>query len=120
MLTIILGAANGKYTGKYHGAIAALTNIIDSNILWVLCRHHIYEVHIAHFLEVLFGGTKGPQKLLYVKFKKIWPEIFDEVNKLSNLSIFDWSTLSSSSIFYVKAKEALTYLTHALHNETFA
>jgi hypothetical protein len=36
-------------------AISVLTKALTICILWILCRHHIYEVHISHFMEGLAG-----------------------------------------------------------------
>ncbi|MFO0005327.1 MAG: hypothetical protein ACK559_29795 [bacterium] len=51
-------------------------------LLWFLCRRHMLEVHISHFMEALTGEkTKGPRRGLYVKLQKVWPSIKEEMAK---------------------------------------
>ncbi len=48
-------------TGAFSGAISVLTKAQNIFILWILCRHHIYEVRISHFLEELTGKIQKAQ-----------------------------------------------------------
>ena len=39
-----------------------------------MCRRHILEVHISHFMEALTGvTTKGPRREIYLRLKNAWP-----------------------------------------------
>ena len=38
-------------TAAFSGAIALLSSILNVPLLWFLCRRHILEVHISHFME---------------------------------------------------------------------
>ena len=42
-------------TGVFSGAIVLLSTILDTPLLWFLCRRHMLEVHISHFMEALTG-----------------------------------------------------------------
>ncbi len=44
----------------FSGAICVL-KALNIFILWVLCRHHICEVHISHFMEELIGELRKAQ-----------------------------------------------------------
>jgi hypothetical protein len=44
----------------FSGAISVL-KALNIFILWVLCRHHICEVHISHFMEELIGKIRKAQ-----------------------------------------------------------
>jgi hypothetical protein len=45
----------------FSGAIRVL-KALNIFILWVLCRHHICEVHISHFMEELIGEILRPNE----------------------------------------------------------
>jgi hypothetical protein len=44
----------------FSGAISVL-KALNIFILWVLCRHHICEVHNSHFMEELIGEIRKAQ-----------------------------------------------------------
>jgi hypothetical protein len=44
----------------FSGAISVL-KALNIFILWVLCRHHICEVHISHIMEELIGEIRKAQ-----------------------------------------------------------
>ena len=76
-------------TGKDNGAIRNIVvHALERPVLWLMCRHHSYERHIAHVMKVLLGPTKGPSKGLYVKLRELWPRIHEEVNKLERIVKF--------------------------------
>src|SRR6218665_2895987 len=59
-------------TGVHIGAVQILSTTLNAQMLWLMCRHHIYEVHISHFMEALTGQkTKGPRRQLYVRLQKV-------------------------------------------------
>ncbi len=41
--------------------ISVLTKALNIFILWILCCHHIYEVHISYFMEELTGEIQKGQ-----------------------------------------------------------
>ena len=60
-------------TGIHSGAFVILSSILNTPLLWFLCRRHMLEIHISHFMEALTEEkTKGPRKGLYVKLRKNW------------------------------------------------
>jgi hypothetical protein len=48
-------------TGAFSGAISVLTKALNIFILWIICCHHICEVHISHFMEELSGKIQKGQ-----------------------------------------------------------
>jgi hypothetical protein len=48
-------------TGAFSGDISVLTKALNIFILWILCCHHICEVHISHFIEELTGEIQKAQ-----------------------------------------------------------
>jgi hypothetical protein len=57
---------------------------------------------------------------MYVKLQKAWSSVKEEVDKMDNLTKFEWKTLQVGSPLYEMAKEALEYGSRALSLETFA
>jgi hypothetical protein len=63
----------------FSGAISVL-KALNIFILWVLCRHHICEVHISHIIEELIGeickaqcpSAEGTAVLFTRWLLKIW------------------------------------------------
>src|SRR6218665_1432818 len=50
-------------TGVHNGTVQILSTTLNAQMLWLMCRHHIYEVHISHFMKALTGQkTKGPRR----------------------------------------------------------
>jgi hypothetical protein len=108
-------------TGVFSGAIVLLSTILDTPLLWFLCRRHMLEVHISHFMEALTGEkTKAPRRGLYVKLQKVWPSVKEDIDKMEGLIKFNWKTLQVGSPLYELAKEALQFGERALTLETFA
>ena len=98
-----------------------LSTILDTPLLWFLCRRHMLEVHISHFMEALTGEkTKAPRRGLYVKLQKVWPSVKEDIDKMEGLIKFNWKTLQVGSPLYELAKEALQFGERALTLETFA
>src|SRR6218665_3907653 len=63
-------------TGVHIGAVQILSTTLIAQMLWLMYRHHIYEVHISHFTKALTGQkTKGSRGQLYVRLQKVWPDV---------------------------------------------
>ena len=106
-------------TGIHSGAVVILSSILNTLLLWFLCRRHMLEIHISHFMEALTGEkTKGPRKGLYVKLQKNWYSVKKEVDKMLDLVRFDWSQLQTGSPLYEIAMKALEFGL-ALASKTF-
>ena len=110
-------------TGGVNGAVQILKDILKLPILWIMCRRHIYEVHVSHYMAALTGEkTKGPRRALYVKLKNKWPEICEKVNEVKNLCKLDWQRddLKIGSVLRTVAEEAKTFLTNATTDIVFS
>ncbi|XP_065679805.1 uncharacterized protein LOC136094125 [Hydra vulgaris] len=107
-------------TGIHSGAVVILSSILNIPLIWFLCRRHMLEIHISHFMEALTGEkTKGPRKGLYVKLQNNWCFFKKEVDKMIDLVRFDWSQLQVESPLYEIAKKALEFGKEALASKTF-
>lgn len=73
-------------TGRLNGVCHLLEQKLDRNILYLACRHHIYEI-VLHgvFSAVNLVTSTGPDIIIFKKFKNEWRNI--EQNSFST-----WST----------------------------
>src|SRR6218665_1520151 len=90
-------------------------------MLWLMGRHHIYEVHISHFMKVLTGQkTKGLRRQLYVRLQKVCAKSIQAAASGNKLCLFDWSCVQVGSELHSMALEALQFGQRALELNTFA
>jgi hypothetical protein len=52
-----------------------IENILEKNLLYFACRHHIYEIILRSVFEKKMGKTTGPTVLMFKKFQNAWPKI---------------------------------------------
>src|SRR6218665_3351151 len=95
-------------TGVHNGAVQILSTTLNAHMLWLMCRHHIYEVHISHFMKALTGQkTKRPRGQLYVRLQKVWPDVAKSIqaaasgNKLCLIGVV-FSLDQSSTVWHLK------------------
>jgi hypothetical protein len=70
-------------TGVRAGSATIIKKELNRRLLWLSCRHHMYELHIKHAFSKLFGERTGPDDLLFKWFQSTWPDINLETNNLS-------------------------------------
>src|SRR6218665_3248977 len=111
-------------TGVHIGAVQILPTTLNAQMFWLMCRHHIYEVHISHFMEALTGQkTKGPRRQLYVRLQKVWPYVAKSIQAAASgnkLCLFEWNGVQVRSELHSMALEALQFGQRALELNTFA
>src|SRR6218665_27602 len=111
-------------TGVHNGAVQILSTTLNAQILWLMSRHHIYEVYISHFMKALTGQkTKGPRRQLYVRLQKVWPDVAKSIQAAApgnKLCLFDWNGVQVGSELHSMALEALQFGQRALELNTFA
>ena len=62
-------------TGVHKGACTLLQQMLNRNLLWMACRHHILELVIGSTFKTLFGDTKSPECTLFKDLKKSWDSL---------------------------------------------
>jgi len=63
-------------TDRLNGACYLLEQKLDRNILYLACRHHVYEIVLQGvFTKVKLATSTGPDILLFKKFRKEWNTI---------------------------------------------
>src|SRR6218665_4098016 len=111
-------------TGVHNRAVQLLSTTLNAQMLWLMCRHNIYEVHISHFMKALtVQETKGSRRQLYVRLQKVWPDVAKSIQAAASgnkLCLFDWSGVQVGSELHSMALEALQFGQRALELNTFA
>ena len=91
-----------------------LARILHKPLLWLMCRHHMYEIHISHAYKAITGQeSKAPRKALYSNFKKLWEEFHLVVSgpeAVTRYKKFDEHTFIPETGMYELYKEAKTLL----------
>lgn len=58
--------------GRTNGACILLEQKLCRNLIYLPCRHHIYELILRTVFEVKFQQTSGPTVPLFSRFQKAW------------------------------------------------
>jgi hypothetical protein len=63
-------------TGRLNGACTLLEKSLDREILFLTCRHHIFELVLQGvFTKVKLFSMTGPDILLFKRFQNMWENI---------------------------------------------
>jgi hypothetical protein len=62
-------------TGARNGTCVLLEQLMNRNVLYFACRHHIHEVVIGEIYSVLLGPSRGPNISLFERFQQCWSTI---------------------------------------------
>ena len=69
--------------GLNKGAAVLFEKQMEEKLLYLPCRHHIYDLVVRNVAKVLFGNTVGPSTPFFEKFKTNWNSIKEKpTNKL--------------------------------------
>ena len=79
-------------TGSEIGACKLLEDYLEKAVLWLACRHHIYELHIKHVVEAVTGMTKDPGVKSFRRLKSEWNSLRIDYSMLVK---FDYEESSS-------------------------
>jgi len=61
--------------GRLNGACVLLEQRLKKDMLYLMCRHHIYELVLRCVFEEKFGITSGPNIPLFKKFQEYWSKL---------------------------------------------
>ncbi|XP_074105392.1 uncharacterized protein LOC141531455 [Cotesia typhae] len=64
-------------TGIHNGTCKAIEKTLGRELIWLPCRHHIFEIILRSAFEVYWPVSSGPNVPMFGRFKKSW----DEINK---------------------------------------
>lgn len=63
-------------TGRLFGVCKSIERELKTELLHLMCRHHIYEVILKSVFEILFGKTTGPSAIsIFEPLRKNWDKI---------------------------------------------
>ena len=75
-------------TGVNKGCCVILQTLLNRQILWLACRHHIPELIIGAAFTTLFGDTKSPEATLFKVLKDCWDTLDLDYIHLPNIPAF--------------------------------
>lgn len=60
-------------TGCNLGAATLLEELLHKDLLWMPCRHHIFEIVLGAIFTLKISVSTGPENSEFKKFQKDWP-----------------------------------------------
>lgn len=66
-------------TGRIKGAAKLLEEKLGKKLLYLACRHHVFELLAKAAWESLFGATQSPETKLFVEFKESWKNLKKDI-----------------------------------------
>lgn len=61
--------------GRLNGACILLEQLLDRELLYLPCRHHIYELVLKSTFDVKMPGSTGPDVKIFKRFQQSWSQI---------------------------------------------
>lgn len=61
--------------GRIGGTCVLLEQWLERSLLYLPCRHHIYEIILRSVFNHKFGSTSGPNVPLFQRFQSAWPKL---------------------------------------------
>lgn len=98
-----------------NGCSVLIEKDLNRPLLWLACRHHVYEVHMKNIWQDLSGKTVGPDELLFKRFLSDWNSF---THDLDDLKLFEWPIDNSSNI-WIHASEVITWGEECVNQNTF-
>lgn len=101
-----------------------MARVLGKPVLWLLCRHHIGEVHIKWAVKAIFKEkTTGPSKQLFKDLRQAWMPKYHQLvtaeGARDKFKTFPEDQLvigSKLHQLYIRSKEFVSY---ALEHEIF-
>lgn len=63
-------------TGTKNGACVEIERHLERNLLWLACRHHIFELILKEAFQSSMGiSQSGPDVLIFKRFRENWRRI---------------------------------------------
>ena len=59
-------------SGMLKGACIHIESLLDRPLLWLACRHHVYEVVLKHVFDECCGRASGPEIFEFKRFQMRW------------------------------------------------
>jgi len=62
-------------TGLKKGACILIEKALDTELIWIPCRHHVLEIMLSDVFKVSLGTSNGPDIALFKRFQLQWLHI---------------------------------------------
>ena len=62
-------------TGKRNGACTLLERAIGHDLMWMACRHHMFEILLSYAFQMCLGASTGPEILIFKRFREKRPDL---------------------------------------------
>ena len=62
-------------TGIHKGCCTILEELLGRQLLWLACRHHMFELVLKATFKELFGDTSGPEETFFKFMKTAWSSL---------------------------------------------
>ncbi|KAK3923591.1 Bifunctional protein TilS/HprT [Frankliniella fusca] len=72
-------------TGRHTGVCVRVERYLEKDLLYLACRHHIFEIVLGGVFKMCLGDSKSPTITLCGEFKTRWPS-FAKDEHLSGIS----------------------------------
>lgn len=59
-------------TGAKNGSCALLEAKTGRDLLWLACRHHLFEIMLSKIFTICFGPSSSPEIPLFKRFRDAW------------------------------------------------
>jgi hypothetical protein len=76
-------------TGIHLGASTLIEKALKRELIWIACRHHIFEVMLADVFSATVATTSGPTIGVFKRFQQIWPFINKSSFKVAADDVFN-------------------------------
>ena len=84
--TLLIGMVfdtTSSNTGKHAGCCISIELALGRSIMWLACRHHVYEIHVKHVAYHINSARTSPSDALCVRFQKEFSS-FDQSTEVAN------------------------------------
>ena len=71
-------------TGRKSGACILLEQKMGKDLLWLPCRHHIFEIILESVVSISLPASSGPNIQLFKRFKVSWPKLNKDSFRTAN------------------------------------
>jgi len=59
-------------TGRLNGACVFFEQLLEHEIVYLPCRHHIYEIILKSVFDLKFGALSVPVVSVFKRFQQVW------------------------------------------------
>lgn len=70
-------------TGIHIGSVILFQQLLKRNILYLACRHHVFELIIGAIFIALFGDTKSSSPEIFETFRRDWHHVDQKLFKVN-------------------------------------